>query len=187
MLSFYYSIKTSAAIEQPKLFKPIYDILELIIRFNGRKSEVGMLSPYYGITVAIKIKFNLLEEPIDERFVGRAFMLKAVIDLLARHDKRPEIEKYWREITYISEDEFIPEQSWMHFLWRSEKGETKSEFPHQTQSWALLKKSAMEINLDVIPQVLQKQPRLLPFFLLAYPHRITSNYIKFLDDTVAKT
>lgn len=186
ILSFLFSIKISQPADQGKLFNPIYSILEVIIKFNGRKSQNGMLSPYYGITVALKKKLNLLEEPIDEKFVGRSFMLKVVVDLLARHGKRLELEKYWRELTYISEEEFIPEQPWKHFLWRCENGETRSEILNQTQSWALLKKTALKINLDEIPQVLQKQPRLLPFFLLVYPHRITSNYVKFLDDIVAK-
>lgn len=72
----------------------------------------------------------------------------------------------------------------MHSLWHSKEGENKSEFPNQTQSWAALKASADKIDSALIPKVFQKQQRLLPFFLLVYPHRITSNNIKFLDSLV---
>jgi len=184
ILVFLYINKSSAKGDSAELFKPLCIAIEAIIKFNGRKSEVGMLSPYYDITTAIKRKFGLLEEPIDENFACRSFMIKSLIDILARYGKRKELEGYWREITYIAQDSFVPGESWEHFLWHCKNGENKSEYPKQTQSWRELVDSVNKINLNLIPKTIQKHPYFLPFFLLIYPHRINTNYIKFLDETV---
>jgi len=184
ILLFLYINKAFVKEKPEAVFEPLYIALETIIKFNGRKSEDGMLSPYYDITTAIKRKFGLLEKPIDENFVRRSFLIKPLIDILARHGKRKELEGYWREITYIAQDSFIPHQNWQHFLWRCKKGENISEYPKQTQSWKELVSSANKIDKKFIPKTIQKHPYFLPFFLSVYPHRITSNYIKFLDFVV---
>jgi len=165
-------------------YKPLLIALELIIRFNGRKSETGMVSPYYNIETIIKRRFGLLEEPIDENFTRRSFLIDSFVTILARHNKRKELENCWREITYIAQENFIPDQIWQHFFWRCEKGENKSAYPKQTQNWKELVNEANKIDLKQIPAVLQKHPYFLPFFLLTYPHRISSNYVKFLDEVV---
>lgn len=184
ILVFLYVNKSSAKGDSNESFKPLYTAIEAIIKFNGRKSEIGMLSPYYDVTTAIKRKFGLLEEPIDENFSRRSFMIKPLVDILARYDKRKELERYWREITHIEQESFIPNENWEHFLWRCNNGKNKSLFPQQTQSWKELVDSADKIYLSVIPKTIQQYPYFLPFFLLVYPHRINTNYIKFLDKQV---
>jgi len=186
ILVFLYVNKSSAKGDLAELFKPLYTPIEAIIKFNGRKSEVGMLSPYYNITTAIKRKFGLLEEPIDENFARRSFMIKPLIDILARYGKRKELEGYWREITYIEQEDFTPDELWRHFLWRCDIGENKSRFPKQSESWKELAKDAKKIDLNLIPKSIQKHSYFLPFFLLVYPHRINTNYIKFLDEAIQK-
>lgn len=179
-------INKKTSISKDDAFKPVGMILDVITKLNGREGQAGIFSPYYNITTVIKNKFGLLDEPIDENFVGRSFYSKATIDLLARHDRRSDVEKYWRKITHISQEEFLPKENWMHFLWRCDKGESDSSFPKQTQSWKELQEAAIKINQEIIPETLKKQLRFLPFFLLLYPHRITSNYIKYLDEAISK-
>lgn len=165
-------------------YAPINTAIKLIINFNGRRSETGMVSPYYGIETIIKRRLGLLEDPIDEKFSGQSFLISSLVDILARNGQRNELAAYWREITYIEQASFIPEETWRHFLWRSDKGENKSIYPKQTQSWAELVSEANKTNLDQVPTVIQNHPYFLPFFLLTYPHRITSNYSKFLADLI---
>ena len=158
--------------------------LDAIIQKNGRKGTQGLLSPYYDIRTALENKLGLLDIPIDENFHLRSFFIKALINLAARHDSRAMLEKRWREISYISQHEFTPEANWMHFLWRCEPGENSMDYPHQTQSWAALVADAMKIDINAIPKVLQESNKFLPYFLMIFPHRATSNYIKYLDKLV---
>lgn len=187
ILMLFYVKKASGNGDAIDYYRPLFSSLEVILKFNGRDSDIGILSPYYDITTAIKRKFGLLEEPIDEKFVGRSFIIKPIIDILARYGKRKELEDYWRDITYIAQESFIPDELWRHFLWRCNTGENKSEFPQQTQSWKALVDSANKFDLGLIPETIQRHPYFLPFFLLVYPHRINTNYIKFLDELVRKS
>ncbi len=167
-----------------RAFSPLFTAIEAILKFNGKDGKIGLLSPYYGITFAIKRRYGQLEEPLDEKFVGRSFFIRSLVDLLVRHGRRTELDKYWRDITHIAQDKFVPDELWQHFIWHCDKGDNQSEFPNQTQSWTKLVKEANEINLNLIPKTIQTHSSFLPLFLLVYPHRITNNYIKFLDESV---
>lgn len=188
ILIFLYANKAPAISgEAEKIFKILSTPLEAIIACNGRKGRIGLLSPYYSIATAINMALDLLEEPMDETFAHKSFMVKPLIDIFVRYEKRKELEGYWREITYIEQEEFVPDELWQHFLWRCDKGENKLAYPDRTQSWKKLADSANKIDSNLIPRTIRKHPYFLPFFLLIYPHRINSNYIKFLDETVKRT
>lgn len=184
IVCFLYVNRALSKKEDDRAFSPLFTALEAVLKFNSPDSKFGLLSPYYGITFAIKRRYGQLEEPLDEKFTGRSFLIRSLIDLLARHSRRLELEKYWRAITHIAQDKFIPEELWQHFTWHCDKGDNQSEFSNQTQSWIELVKNANAIDFDSIPKTIQTHLSFLPLFLLVYPHRINSNYIKFLDETV---
>lgn len=157
-----------------------------IIMGNGRKSVGVLPSPYYTVATILKARFNQLDEPIEESFRCRSSLIKPIIDLLARQGRRYELEQLWRDIAYISQDKFIPAETWQNYLWRCAKGEGKkySEFPNQTQSWEQLAQEAAKIDDDLIPSRLRRYSYFLPLFLLVYPHRANTNLVKFLDDLI---
>lgn len=185
ILLFFY-LNKAITIKDDNIFKPLIISLDTILSVNGKNGENGLLSPYYDIETAIKCRFGLLEEPIDEKFIGRSSLIKSLIDLLVRHNRRADLEKRWRGITYISQDRFVPEQLWQNFIWHCKGGDNISEFPNQTQSWEELTKAADSIDLKLIPKTIQMHLSFLPLFLLVYPHRITNNWIKFFDESIKK-
>jgi hypothetical protein len=187
ILVFFFIKKVNLTSDQMSLYGPLITALDALIKYNGRRSEGGLLSSYYGIKTAIKMSLGILNEPITESFARRSFMIKPIIDLLVRHGRREEVERHWREITYIAQERFIPGALWMHFLWRCDEGENRTEFPQQTQSWNALAEAAQKIDLDAIPKTIRRQPYFLPFFLLTFPHRVDNEYVKYLDDIMAKT
>jgi hypothetical protein len=176
-------LKKAKANDVGQIIRFLIEPLLALIIANGRKSQDGLPSPYYDATTLIKAKFNQLDEPIEEDFRCRSSLIKSLIDLLARYNRREELEELWREITYISQDKFIPYETWQTFLWRCSKGQGKklSEFPKQTQSWKELVEEVSVIDYDSIPETLQRHHYFLPLFLLVYPHRVTNNLIKFFD------
>ena len=160
--------------------------LEAILKFNGRKGIDGLHSPYYKVQTSINAIFGLLEDEdeIRETFVMRSYFIKPIIDLFARHNHRDILELCWRELTYIQQERFLPEEKWMFFLWRSERGKHKMEFPKQTQSWKELTDEVDEVNTNEIPEMILTLPSFLPLFLLVFPHRINSELIKLLDSVI---
>lgn len=167
--------------------------LQLILRFNGKKPDEevpeGLQSPYYKIETGINTILGLEEEesPVNENFHKRSFMIKPIVELFARHQRKDILEIAWRAITYIQQERFIPDQKWMFFLWHSNQGKHRMEYPKQTQSWAELKAEADEINMEEIPNSLVRMPFLIPLYLLVYPHRINTNLIKFLDQSLGSS
>lgn len=157
-----------------------------IIMGNGRKSVGVLASPYYSAATVLKSRFNQLDAPIEETFRCRSSLIKPVIDLLARQGRRSELEHLWRDITYISQEKFIPQETWQNYLWRcaDSQGKNFSEFPNQTQSWKELTQEAEHVDLQLIPSTLQRHPYFLPLFLVVYPHRVNTNLVKYLDALV---
>lgn len=162
--------------------------LQAIIKYNGRKGVDGLHSPYYNSQTIVNYLLGLEEDndKIRETFTEKSFLIKPIIDLLARYERRDILEICWRELTYIEQEKFIPEEKWMFFLWHCTKGKNVMEFPKQTQSWQELNKYANEIDNNEIPEMLLKQPYFLPLFLLVFPHRINTNLTKFLDSLINK-
>lgn len=159
--------------------------LEILIIFNGRKSSYGLPSPYYPIETGLIINLGILEaEESKEDFVGRSFFLQTIIHLLVRAGRRDILEKHWREITYIQMERFVPEEKWMYFLIHSEKGTHATAFPKQTQSWKELQDEAGTISSNEIPSKLQENPFVIPFYLLAYPHRLNQHLVATLDMSI---
>lgn len=159
--------------------------LKALIVYNGRKGTDGLLSPYYKAQTSIIHLLGLEDEDeIREAFTHKSFFIKPLIDLFARYNRKDILEKCWRELTYIEQERFVPEEKWRYFLWRSEQGIYKMEFPKQTQSWKELTDEANETDTNEIPEMILKLPFFLPLFLLVFPHRINTNLIKLLDSSV---
>jgi len=181
---FHYTYQGADTTSKPVAFKFLQSSLEALLERNGAKSLQGLASPYYDIPTMVSNQYGLLDEPIDESFVGRSFMIRNLVDLFARYDKRDVVEKNWRDITFISEESFEVKELWRYFLWRSEKGINVSKFPKQTQSWKKLQAEACKVNLSKLPKTLQQNLHWLPLFLQVYPHRMTPEFNKLLDDAM---
>jgi hypothetical protein len=52
------------------------------------------------------------------------------------------------------------------------------------QSWKELYDGAFDIDEKYIPKVFKKNPILLLLFVIVYPHRMTNDVIKFIDDWI---
>jgi len=156
--------------------------LKSLIDNNGRQGISGLFSPYFKIDDVIMNNLGLLEEPIEESFVGGSYLIKSIISLLVRHQKKELVSKYWREITYISQLSFKPSKAWQNFIWHCKEGGNTSVFPKQTQSWAELMKEEESWDNKNVPKLLQKYYSFLPYYLLVFPHRINDDNIRFLED-----
>lgn len=83
---------------------PLRDVLKA----NGRDSEMGLLSPYYGIDVAARMATGTLDREIHETFTGRSYSIGLLLDLLARHGHRTPVAELWRDISDLPHTEYHP-------------------------------------------------------------------------------
>jgi hypothetical protein len=151
-----------------------------------RSDAAALLKPYYEHETVARLRLEILEEPIYETFRGSSFALASLVQLAARHELRAELEKIWRPLSHLHLTEFHPAESWQHFLYRSPKGRETSILLNETQSWKELMAEANAVDHASVPLVLQAHPECLPYLLVAFPHRLTQQLTKFLDERLAE-
>ena len=160
----------------------IQTAVSAILHFNGRNSKhpTGLLPPYFDIDFAVKLRFGMLEGPFEHSYKSGSYLLKPLIEILARFDAREFIADNWREISFLHLEEFVPDNSIDYYLWRIEKGENRTVVLKKEKSWSELKDEANMYEGVSLPPTLRRFPAFLPFFLTISPHRINSDAIGFL-------
>ncbi|MGH2506307.1 MAG: hypothetical protein ACREGH_01520 [Minisyncoccia bacterium] len=96
-------------------------------------------------------------------------------------DERDFIAEQWRELSFMHFDEFVPDTPTDYYLWRAPTGENLSIMPKKEKNWKELVDEANSFDGKSMPPTLKRFPEFLPFFLMAFPHRATSETIGFLN------
>jgi hypothetical protein len=147
--------------------------------------DAALVSPYYELDTLLSADLGVLEEPVEESFALQSYMLRALVTIGARRGHRAPIGDKWRRISKVSCSEFYPDAAAQFFYWRTEDGELKSTFPEKKQSWAALQAEAEALAAAAtVPEQLRANPDFAPVFLMAYPHRVRSDVVAFIDGAV---
>lgn len=143
--------------------------------FSHDDETGGLISPYYTTTEVISHIIG--KEEIKESFQGRSYTLWPAILLLAKHGQREYLNNNWSAISQISMQELVAEDPLDLLLWDIKEGDLIDNFPNGEQSWAKLQEEANLSYDNDIPKVLLKRKHLIPFMLIAMPHRLSPKLI----------
>ena len=161
-------------------------ILEALIsgitQANRGMNRRGIPDPYYDIEEGMGVNLGLDESEWQYSFAGRSYGLETLIHLFARRNWRLRMRWLWPDVTRLDYCTFVPRESWQFYLWRSEQGELKIRQPNKLQTWSELREISAQVNEDVVPRLLRERPWLLLLFLIVYPHRLSPEPAKLLDD-----
>jgi len=80
------------------------------------QDEGGLPDPYYDVEALAQAQMGLFDEPVDESFARRSFVLRALLILAARNGYRAILGEEWRRISHVSCVEFPPDHTWQFFL-----------------------------------------------------------------------
>ncbi len=137
-------------------------------------------SPYVSAEEVIRKNYGMIR-PEEEREVEPkspgSYILKTIIEIIARRSGRMLLEQRWRQVSHVYLLEFIPREVPDMFLWRSESGTNDAKPPEKTQRW----KTLLETSLDKSKVPIFKfdcANTILPFYILVAPHRATTNIIR---------
>lgn len=158
----------------------IFEMVEGIIHVNI--TDQGISDPYHHLGEVVMMKLGFMDSIQKENFMGRTYTLDSLIQLLARRGWRGVIADLWKPITGLQLVEFEPEYSWQFCLWNCEEGNLHETLPKTPQSWKELETKSKEIVLSKIPNILKDDPILLLLFIFTYPHRLTPDVVKHLDE-----
>jgi hypothetical protein len=160
----------------------LFDLLVSVI--VSSETPTGLADPYHGLGEVTLQQIGLTDKQNAENFRGRSYSLDSLIQLLARRNYRGVLADLWKMITGIHFAEFEPESAWQFCLWNCENGLLSTTMPLTPQSWGELVTKANSISLGKVPTYLVQKPMLLMLFLLVYPHRLTPDNVKYLDDVL---
>lgn len=159
----------------------LINIYKSILSLNRPRVDVGLIAnPYYSVNeILLAVISNQPNEVDFSQFVGSSYLLKALVHMIARRNKRVVLEKSWRTLTHMQMKEFVPDKENDFFSWRTEEGLNYSEFPTYPQSWKALREEALE--LKGTPKILIEHQYFLRFFTFICPHRINPLTCRLLD------
>lgn len=161
----------------------LISLIRDICKVNLSK-KIELPPPYVSFAEVVRKQLGISELSYRENFWGASYTLELLVYLIARRGLRQYINLFWPEITKMAFFSFIPHSAWQFCLWRTDKdgGLNQDVQPKMPQSWAELQKIARGKDISLIPQIFQEHPELLLMFVLVFPHRLTSDIAKYLDD-----
>jgi hypothetical protein len=147
----------------------------------------GLANPYKDLETVIAEINGFSESVYLETYAGRSYLLETLIHLYTRRNWHQQMRRLWPQVTYLEFAELELDEAWQFCLWRSEDyGKLVTKQPNLTQSWTELRSWADIVDTEKIPKVFIEQPELLLMFILVYPHRLTPNVGKLLDDQLKR-
>ena len=141
----------------------------------------NMPDPYVQVEKCIGAEMKL---PGFERenFADLSYHLAPIVYFSVRRNKRTSLNELWKRISKTILCEYSPLHNWHYLLWRSNEGKEKTwSFDELPQSWKKLNELANQKD-STLPAVIYDRPEFLYFFLLVYPHRLTSESLRLIDE-----
>ena len=120
-----------------------------------------------------------------EDFLDLSYHLAPVVYFSVRRNKRTSLDELWKKISKMTLCEYSPRHKWHYLLWQSDEGKDNTWFFDAPQSWKKLTELANHKD-STLPVVIYDRPEFLYFFLLVYPHRLTSESVRLLDECAPK-
>jgi hypothetical protein len=169
----------------PQIYDRILDnMIRLVLKANTDATLHGLPDPYHSHQEVIANLNSISDTVKHESFYGRSYVLKGIIDLMTRREWRGIIAELWPDITHTHFAQFCPDSASDFCRWHNENGNLIVQIPKMPQSWKELYDGAFDIDEKYIPKVFKKNPILLLLFVIVYPHRMTIDVIKFIDDWI---
>ncbi len=159
----------------------IMSVLDAVITSNKPGSKCPLASPYYSGESVVLSQLGLADGKISENFEGSAYTPEALLHLAVRMNWKRELKLQWPLYTYLMLHRVDPNESWQYLLWRTPTGYNSTIIPPYTMDWQELQEMAEECGGITVPAMLKKHPHWVPLFLVIYPHRFSSDIVRWFD------
>jgi hypothetical protein len=119
-----------------------------------------------------------------EDFLDLSYHLAPLVYFSVRRNKRTSLDLLWKRISEMILCEYAPLHKWHYLLWQSDEGKYSTRLFEAPQSWKKLNELANQKD-STLPEVIYDRPEFLYFYLLVYPHRLTSESLRLMDECTA--
>lgn len=158
--------------------KLLTSVLNAFILANSPRKSGGLLYPYYSPEECLLHVFGMSPETIRISTSGSAYFINDLIEMCVRRNLKKYLQSRWRLITHIQNNVFIPKSSEDYFYFLNKGGANNSYFQNQTEKWADLVSKSKKSSL---PSELLEFKSFFPEFILIFPHRANSGFLKEID------
>jgi len=157
-------------------------VLDAICRLNRFGATQALPNPYYDFERVILAQAEVPGSEINDSFAGESYTGEALLHLFVRLNWKQNARLMWPSYTRVRNRYIDFEELWHTYLWRVEGlGANRSVWPKRTKQWDELRSEADEAAGQHIPELLKTHPHLFLLFLIVYPHRCTSESVRWLD------
>lgn len=161
----------------------LIDLVAKIMVENVSREGKGFPNPYYSAEQVLTYLFNFPDKELaSDSFLGSSFHVSAIIDMLVRRNRRTSLSEVWRNVSKLLLCEFKPDQPWKFLTWICLEGKQVDVFYDRPQSWKKLRDQANDYSVPELPKLLLNNP-FSHLFLVCYPHRLTRESIKLVDNS----
>jgi hypothetical protein len=179
-LAYYFFLRTIDATCSPDMFLP--NLIRTITNSNAPESQGPLFSPYYTIEDVLPYMTGVADEPLDDCFNEASYTLEAAIHLFVPRNWKQAMCGIWPSTTRITSRRFKPSRKWKRYFWHCEDGQYEETMFTPNQTWDALRVAASENSGKEVPNLLKKYPVLFLLFLCVFPHRLTSNGVRWLSN-----
>lgn len=163
------------------------EMIRVILKANAEIDSKGIPDPYHSLQEVVTNTYGISDTLKREAFYGRSYILKGLIELLARHGWRGVIAELWPEITRMQFATFRPDSTADFCRLNNDDGNLIVQMPKMPQSWKELHDAATSVDDTYIPTAFKNDPVLLLLFVFVYPHRLTNDVMKLIDTWTDKS
>jgi hypothetical protein len=175
----YFYLRSKDATLQPEMFLAM--LVRSLCRANAPDSKKTIPSPYFEAEEVLLHEMKVEGKVIKDAFGGTSHTLEGLVHLLARTNLKQLMKQLWPDITKIDTMVFVPQKRWQYYQWRSLTGQELRVQREWTQSWRQLRTMAAESDGRSLPRLIKRYPAEFLAFLLVFPHRFTSDAVRWLD------
>lgn len=157
-------------------------VLDVLCRLNRFGSTQTLPSPYYDVQDIVCARVGVPGCEIDDSFAGESYTSESLMHLFVRLMWKQNARLLWPGYTKVRNCHIDFNEVWSNYMWRvSGSGVPRSAWPKRKKEWGELRSEACECAGEGVPLLLKKRPHLFPLFLIVYPHRCTSEFVRWLD------
>jgi hypothetical protein len=157
------------------------DMIANLTRLNHPESTSALANPYYECEDILRYSLGFAEEPPQETFRGRSYLLEGLVHLFVRRNWKQAMKRLWPAVTRIGFARFHPNNAAGFFRWRCAEGINKTVYPPPTQSWDELVSQASERDGNCVPDLAREFPHFVLLYLIVCAHRANSEVLRWLD------
>ncbi len=141
----------------------------------------GILFPdiYTDVEKALAMRFEQPKDDNDLPTPRVSYILEPLISVLSQPQFREFMTAQWPEISRCVFSEQELDELFDFYLWRIPTGQHINRYPKSPQSWQELLHEGTTYNTVAIPRLVQSFSKWLPLFLMVFPHRLSSNLIRW--------